>query len=63
MFLHYSIMSENRNCMYQRLIDDFLNPKFVSGVEKFLEFASAHSEWMDEEKIKCPCQRSKCQNL
>ena len=48
--------------MYQRLIDDFLNPEFVSGVEKFLEFSSTHSELMDGEKIKCPCQRSKCQN-
>ena len=55
-------MNENRNWMYQRLIDGFLNPEFVSGVEKFLEFACAHTEWMDGEKIKCPCRRSKCQN-
>ena len=55
-------MNENRNWMYQRLIDGFLNPEFVFGVEKFLEFACAHTEWMDGEKIKCPCRRSKCQN-
>ena len=38
--------------MYPRLIDDFLNPEFVSGVDKFLEFACAHLEWMDEGKNK-----------
>ena len=45
-------MSENRNWMYQRLIDAFLNPEFVFGVDKFLEFSSAHSEWMEGEKNK-----------
>ena len=55
-------MSENRNWMYQRLINGFLNPKFVSGVDKFLEFSCAHAKLMDGEKIKCPCRRSKCQN-
>ena len=55
-------MSENRNQMYQRLIDGFLNLEFVSGVEKFFEFACAYSEWMDMEKIKCLCRRSKCHN-
>ena len=43
-------MSENRNWMYQRLIDGFLNLEFVSGVEKYFKFACAHSEWMDGEK-------------
>ena len=60
LFPHYSIMSENRIWMYQRLIDGFLNLEFVYGVEKFLEFACAHSEWIDEEKIKCSYRRSKC---
>ena len=55
-------MSENRNWMYQRLIDGFLNLELVSGVENFFEFACAHLEWMDGEIIKCPCRRSKCQN-
>ena len=55
-FLHYSIMSENRNWMCQRLIDGFLNPAFASGVDKFLEFACPHLELMDWEKIKCLCQ-------
>lgn len=55
-------MSENRKKMYQRLIDGFLSLEFVFGVEKFVEFTYACLGWMDREKLKCSCLRSKCHN-
>ena len=48
--------------MYSRLINGFLNPKFLVGLEEFIEFACSKLEWMDSNKIKCPCTLTKCRN-
>ncbi|PHT99408.1 hypothetical protein BC332_31603 [Capsicum chinense] len=48
--------NSDREWMYDRLLgDEFINPKFIDGVEIFLEFAKSHSECMDGEKLRCPC--------
>ncbi|MCS5023654.1 hypothetical protein L2V44_14285 [Staphylococcus aureus] len=48
--------------MYRRLEDGWITPAFIDGVEQFVEFAKSHPEWMDGDKIRCPCNRRKCQN-
>ena len=47
---------------YARLNEGLLNPEFLRGINDFLEFAKMHPECMDGIKIKCPCNRNKCQN-
>ncbi|KAM3340082.1 hypothetical protein P3S68_029952 [Capsicum galapagoense] len=42
--------------------DGFINPRFIDGVESFVEFAKSHPECMDGEKLRCPCNHRKCQN-
>ncbi len=48
--------------MYKRHLPDGggWNEKFIDGVEEFLRFGKLQVEFMDEEKIMCPC--SKCRN-
>ncbi|KAM3288173.1 hypothetical protein P3S67_021603 [Capsicum chacoense] len=49
--------------MYDRLLEDgFINPRFIDGVEIFVEFSKSHPECMDGEKLRCPCNHHKCQN-
>ncbi|XP_039122129.1 uncharacterized protein LOC120258759 [Dioscorea cayenensis subsp. rotundata] len=55
-------MNSERNWMYARLKDGFLNPDFLRGINGFIEFARMHPECMDGIKIKCPCNHRKCQN-
>ena len=55
-------MASNRSWMYYRLINGLLNPEFLVGLEEFIEFACSKPEWMDGNKIKCPCTLTKCQN-
>ncbi|PHT53060.1 hypothetical protein CQW23_07522 [Capsicum baccatum] len=49
--------------MYDRLLEDgFINPRFIDGVESFVEFSKGHPECMDGEKLRCPCNHRKCRN-
>ncbi|KAM3233475.1 hypothetical protein P3L10_018834 [Capsicum annuum] len=46
----------DREWMYDRLLEDeFINSKFIYGVESFIEFAKSRLEFMDGEKLRCPC--------
>ncbi|KAM3303420.1 hypothetical protein P3S67_014450 [Capsicum chacoense] len=37
----------NREWMYDRLLEDgFINPRFIDGVDSFVEFAKSHPEFM-----------------
>ena len=55
-------MATNRSWMYSRLINGLLNPDFLVGLEEFIEFACSKPKWMDGNKIKCPCNLTKCRN-
>ena len=48
--------------MYARLKEGLLNPDFLRGIYEFLEFTKMYPECIDGIKIKCPCNRSKCQS-
>ena len=39
-----------------------VNLKFLVDLEEFIEFACSKPEWMDGNKIKCPCTHTKCRN-
>ena len=49
--------------MYARLDNGWIKAEFIIRVEQFVEFAKMHPECMDGEKIKCPCNHCKCQNM
>jgi len=55
-------MSSNRQWMYKRLAKGLYDPKFIRGVQHFIEFAMSHPEGRDGERLRCPCNRKKCQN-
>ena len=55
-------MASNRSWIYSRLINGFLNLEFLVGLEEFIEFACSKPEWMDGNKIKCPCTLTKYRN-
>ncbi|XP_059288082.1 uncharacterized protein LOC132041388 isoform X3 [Lycium ferocissimum] len=55
-------MSSNRQWMYKRLSGGLYHPEFVRGVQQFIEFAMNHPEGRDGERLRCPCNRKKCQN-
>ena len=55
-------MVSNRSWLYSRLINGLLNLKFLVDLEEFIEFACSKLEWMDGNKIKCPCTLTKFQN-
>ena len=55
-------MASNRSWMYSRLINGLLNLEFLVGFEEFIEFTCSKPKWMDDNKIKCPCTLTKCQN-
>ena len=55
-------MASNQSWMYSRLIYGLLNLEFLVGLEEFTEFAFSKPEWMDGNKIKCPCTLTKCRN-
>ncbi|XP_057993073.1 uncharacterized protein LOC131174052 [Hevea brasiliensis] len=48
--------------MYARLKDGLLTSEFIEGIEQFITFAKQHPEWMDGDKLKCPCNHRNCQN-
>ncbi|XP_021609914.2 uncharacterized protein LOC110613202 isoform X3 [Manihot esculenta] len=54
---------EDRRWMYFRLKEGFLNPEFLQGLNKFIEFAKQHPECMDGNKLRCPCKFPKCQHV
>ncbi|PHT58732.1 hypothetical protein CQW23_01095 [Capsicum baccatum] len=48
--------NSDREWMYDRLLEDeLINPRFIDGVESFVEFAKSHPECIDGEKLRCPC--------
>ncbi|XP_057999097.1 uncharacterized protein LOC131177938 [Hevea brasiliensis] len=55
-------MGSDRRWMYARLKDGLLTSEFIEGIEQFITFAKQHPEWMDGDKLKCPCNHRKCQN-
>ena len=48
--------------MYSRLINGLLNLEFLVGLEEFIEFPCSKPEWMNGNKMKCPCTLTKCRN-
>ncbi|KAL3615141.1 hypothetical protein CASFOL_040802 [Castilleja foliolosa] len=52
----------DRSWMYKRFINGSLSNEFVSGVDDFIEFASVHGRHKDGDKLKCPCDHTKCRN-
>ncbi|KAM3248599.1 hypothetical protein P3L10_010368 [Capsicum annuum] len=39
--------NSDREWMYDRLLEDgFINPRFIDGIESFVEFAKSHPEFM-----------------
>ncbi|XP_052181209.1 uncharacterized protein LOC127794273 [Diospyros lotus] len=46
----------------RRKEDGYVSTEFIKGVEKFVNFAKSQPEWMDGNKIKCPCNQPKCRN-
>ncbi|PHT55713.1 hypothetical protein CQW23_04199 [Capsicum baccatum] len=61
----HDMNNSDRERMYDRLLEDgFINPRFIDGVESFVEFAKIHPECMDGEKLRSPCNKNhrKCRN-
>ncbi|PHT42889.1 hypothetical protein CQW23_16914 [Capsicum baccatum] len=59
----HDMNNSDREWMYNRLLEDgFINPRFIDGVESFVEFDKSHPECMDGEKLRCPSNHRKCQN-
>ena len=56
-------MSSDRQWMYKRFMNGILNQDFLNGLETFINFACSQSRWMGGDKIKCPCNNRKCQNM
>ena len=56
-------MSSDRQWMYKRFMNGILNQDFLNGLETFINFACSQSRWMDGDKIKCPCNNRKCQDM
>ncbi|PHU14812.1 hypothetical protein BC332_16017 [Capsicum chinense] len=55
--------NSDREWMYDRLLEDgSINPRFIDGVESFVEFAKSHPKCMDGEKLRCSCNHRKCRN-
>ncbi|XP_050207371.2 uncharacterized protein LOC126656796 [Mercurialis annua] len=52
----------NREWMYVRYEGGYLHPRFIQGVEEFVDFAKMHPDCMNGEKIRCPCDHKKCRN-
>ncbi|XP_043816628.1 uncharacterized protein LOC110624237 [Manihot esculenta] len=55
-------MTAERSWMYARLIDGLLNPRYLEGINEFLEKAKTCTEYLNGDQIRCPCNRFKCQN-
>ncbi|XP_074577237.1 uncharacterized protein LOC141833653 [Curcuma longa] len=55
-------MQNERGWMYRKNKPNRkgLTDEYIVGMEQFLEFATSHVEFMDGEKIRCPCR--KCHN-
>ncbi|XP_019150967.1 PREDICTED: uncharacterized protein LOC109147764 [Ipomoea nil] len=55
-------ISNHRRWMYNRLMPGRgLHEAFIDGVDEFVNFATAQSEYQNNEVIRCPCK--KCRNL
>ncbi|CAH9097982.1 unnamed protein product [Cuscuta europaea] len=53
---------QNRSWMYQKHRDNYgIRSEFLNGVEDFIKFAQEQKNYMDGDKIRCPC--TKCKNL
>ena len=48
--------------MYLRLTNGLPNQSFISRVEEFVQFALSRLEGGDDNHIRCPCNKKKCQN-
>ncbi|KAH0679248.1 hypothetical protein KY284_020333 [Solanum tuberosum] len=55
-------MSSNRQWIYKRLAKGLYDPEFIRGVQHFIEFSMSHPEGKGDERLRCPCNRKKCQN-
>nr|GMC69217.1 uncharacterized protein LOC109166492 [Ipomoea batatas] len=40
-----------------------LTKEFLDGLETFIQYATSQHSWMDGERIKCPCNQRRCQNI
>nr|GMC80174.1 uncharacterized protein LOC109166492 [Ipomoea batatas] len=56
-------MSSNRHWMYTRMRNGLLTKEFLDGLETFIQYATSQHSWMDGERIKCPCNQRRCQNI
>ncbi|XP_073119657.1 uncharacterized protein [Henckelia pumila] len=52
----------NRQWMYRRFDNGYVNDDYINGVEDFIVFALTHAECLSSGKIRCPCNDKKCQN-
>lgn len=41
--------------MHARLVNGFINKKYLNGVEEFVHFAKLHPNCMNDKKLYCPC--------
>ena len=48
--------------MYQRLEDGLIRWEFAENVKTFIAFAKSQVNFLDGDKIRCPCNRKKCRN-
>ncbi|XP_043815296.1 uncharacterized protein LOC110620971 [Manihot esculenta] len=55
-------MNAERSWMYARLRDGLLNPRYLEGINEFIEKAKTCTEYLNGDQIRCPCNRFKCQN-
>jgi len=45
--------------MYERLDEyGFISPVFAEGLKTFIDFACSNQNFMDGNKIKCPCTKN-----
>ena len=48
-------MTAERSWMYARLIDGLLNPRYLEGINEFIEKAKNCPEYLNGDQIRCPC--------
>ena len=55
-------MGLDHEWMYSSLKEGLQNQEFLDGLDEFTDFACGQVEFIDGNKIRCPCNHRKCQN-
>ncbi|XP_021731250.1 uncharacterized protein LOC110698150 [Chenopodium quinoa] len=52
-----------RRWMYERMVGQSINPKFVKGVDEFIQYVADHPESSNPNEVRCPCVKCKNKRL